>query len=154
MTGIAKEVKKNDQLSVAKVVSDRENSKVRAYAPENFFEDEKDMTKRATRVLLLVPVLLVLSFCASRADLIGNWKEVGKGATIEFSKDGVFKAVDNQGMAVSGKYTLLKDGHLRCEIHQEGRTAEVVNVTISIKGDELTLTSPDHRGVERYRRER
>ena len=69
--------------------------------------------KGAVHVLSLVIVLFFLSFCASRPDLIGKWREVGKTATVEFSKDGTFKAVDNQGMAVSGRYSLLKDGHRR-----------------------------------------
>ena len=110
--------------------------------------------KGSVRVLLVVPVLFFLLFCASKPDLIGKWREVKKVATIEFSKDGTFKAVDNQGMAVSGKYTLFKDGHLRCEIQQKGGAGEVVNLTISIKGDELTLTPSDSREVEIYRRER
>lgn len=110
--------------------------------------------KKASHVLLLVIVLFFLSFCASAPDLVGKWKEVGKTATIEFSKDGNFKAVDNQGMAVSGKYSLSKDGHLRCEIQEKGGGREVVNLTVSIKGDELTLTSPGDRNVEIYRRER
>ncbi len=110
--------------------------------------------KGAVHVLLLVAVLFFLSFCASKPDLIGKWREVGKTATVEFSKDGTFKAVDNQGMAVSGRYTLLKDGDLRCEIQQKGGVGEVVNLTISIKGDELTLTSSKDKEVEIYRRER
>jgi hypothetical protein len=110
--------------------------------------------KKAARVLWLVPMLFLLPFCASKSDLAGNWKEAGKAATIEFSEDGTFKAVDNQGMAVSGKYTPFKDGLLRCEIQREGETVEVVNLKISIRGDELTLTSPDDTEVERYIRER
>ena len=110
--------------------------------------------KRAIYALLLVVMLFFLSFCASKPDLIGKWREVGKTATIEFSKDGTFRAVDNQGMAVSGRYTLLKDGHLRCEIQQKEGAGEVVNLTISIKGDELTLTSSSDKEVEIYRRER
>ena len=110
--------------------------------------------KRAAHVLLLVIALFFLSSCASKPDLVGKWKEVGKTATIEFSKDGTFKAVDNQGMAVSGRYTLLKDGHLRCEIQQKEGAGEVVNLIISIKGDELTLTSSRDKDVEIYRRER
>jgi len=122
-------------------------------------KDEKNLMKsgkfkRATRVLLLLPVLFFLLFCAPKPDLIGKWKEVGKVATIEFSKDGTFKAVDNQGMAVFGKYILFKDGHLRCEVQEKGGAGEVVNLTISIKGDELTLASSDSREVEIYRRER
>ncbi len=107
--------------------------------------------KGVAQVLLLVIVLFFLTFCASGPDLIGKWKEIGKTATLEFSEDGTFKAVDNQGMAVSGKYTLLKDGHLKCEIQQTG---EVVSLTISIRGNELTLASPGDREVELYRRER
>ncbi len=110
--------------------------------------------KGAVHVLLLVVVLFFLSFCASKPDLIGKWKEVGKTAMIEFSKDGTFRAVDNQGMAVSGRYTLLKDGHLRCEIQQKEGAGEVLNLTISIEGDELTLTSSRGREVEIYKRER
>jgi hypothetical protein len=110
--------------------------------------------KGAVHVLLLVMVLFFLSFCASKPDLIGKWREVGKTATVEFSKDGTFKAVDNQGMAVSGRYTLLKDGHLRCEIQQKEGAGEVVNLIISIKADELTLTSSRDKEVEIYRRER
>ena len=75
-------------------------------------------------------------------------------ATLEFSTDGTFKAVDNQGMAVSGKYTFSKDGRLRCEIRHEGGSEEVVDLMISIKGDELTLTSTGSSGAERYRREK
>src|SRR5512136_2994405 len=104
--------------------------------------------KETARVLLLVMVLFFFSFCASKPDLMGKWKEVGKTATIEFSKDGTFKAVDNQGMAVSGKYALFKDGHLRCEIQQKGGAGEVVNLKISIKEDELTLTSSSDREAE------
>ncbi len=110
--------------------------------------------KGAVHVLLLMVVFFFLSFCASKPELIGKWKEVGKTATIEFSKDGTFKAVDNQGMAVSGRYTLLKDGHLRCEVQEKEGAGEVVDLTISIKGDELTLTLSRDREVEVYRRER
>ncbi len=110
--------------------------------------------KGAVHVLFLGIVLFFLSSCASKPDLVGKWREVGKTATVEFSKDGTFKAIDNQGMAVSGRYTLLKDGHLRCEIQQKEGAGEVVNLTISVKGDELTLTTSKDREVEIYRRER
>jgi len=45
------------------------------------------------RICWLVPVLFFLAFCASTPDITGKWKEVGKVATIEFPKDGTFKAV-------------------------------------------------------------
>jgi hypothetical protein len=110
--------------------------------------------KEFAGVLWLIPVLFFLASCGSKPVLIGKWKEVEKAATLEFSTDGTFKAIDNQGMAVSGKYTLSKDGRLRCEIRHEGGAEEVVDLMISIKGDELTLTSTGSSGAERYRREK
>lgn len=114
---------------------------------------KKHQFKGVANVFLLIIVVFFLSFCASKPDLVGKWKEIGKTATIEFSKDGTFKAVDNQGMAVSGKYALFAD-RLHFEIQQREGALEEVNLTISIKGDELTLTSPGHREVEIYRREK
>ncbi len=110
--------------------------------------------KRPAVVLWLVPMIFLLLSCASKPDIIGRWKEVGKVATLEFFADGTFKAVDNQGMAVSGTYTFFKDGKLKCEIQQKGDSKEVINLTISVKGDELTLTSSDSSEVESYRREK
>ncbi len=110
--------------------------------------------KRFGCILLLVPLLFFLTFCASRSGLVGKWKEVGKSATMEFSKDGTFKAVDNQGMAVSGTYTLSRDGQLRCEIRQKEGAGEIVNLKVSIRGDGLALTSSDSSNAEHYRREK
>ena len=110
--------------------------------------------KRSVSNVLPVFMLLLLVCCAFKPDIIGKWREVGKTATIEFSSDGTFKAVDNQGMAVSGKYTLLTHENLRCEIQSEAGSEEIVNLMISIKGDELTLTPSDDSEVERYRRAR
>jgi hypothetical protein len=102
--------------------------------------------------LLSFSLLLFLASCASKPDIVGKWREVGKTATLEFSADGAFKAVDNQGMAVSGTYSLFKDGTLKCEIKREGASEEIVHVKISIKGDELMLTGSEGREVERYQR--
>jgi hypothetical protein len=109
---------------------------------------------RPANVLMLVPVLFLFASCASNPDIVGEWREVGKTATIVFSADGSFRAIDNQGMAVSGKYTRFNDGRLRCEIRHEGGSIEVVNLTISVQGDGLTLTSSGSSEVESYRRQR
>jgi hypothetical protein len=66
--------------------------------------------KASTSVLWLVPMIFLLLSCASKPDIIGKWREVGKVATLEFSADGTFKVVDNQGMAVSGRYNLFRMG--------------------------------------------
>ena len=105
------------------------------------------------------PVLAALAFflivaCASGPDVVGRWREIGKSATLEFWKDGKFKAVDNQGMAVRGKYTLDEKGNMRVEIMPQGPSPEVVNGRVTVRGDELTLEYSDHNEVERYNRER
>ena len=85
---------------------------------------------------------------------MGKWREVGKTATVEFLKDGTFKAVDNQGMAVSGNYTLSENGNARFEIEREDSSPEIVGGKISVRGEILTLISGDGSEVDRYERER
>jgi len=70
--------------------------------------------KGSLSVLWLTLMSFLLLSWASKPDILGKWREVGKTATLEFSGDGTFKAVDNQGMSVSGQYTLSKDGKLMC----------------------------------------
>ncbi len=87
-------------------------------------------------------------------EVTGKWREIGKTATLEFGKDGTFKAVDNQGMAVSGKYTLHGNGKVTFEILYQGESPETVNGTISVRGDELTITSEDGDEVLKYGKEK
>lgn len=108
--------------------------------------------KRLAVVILLIPVILLLPACASGPDIVGKWREVGKTATLEFSAGGAFKAVDNQGMAVSGRYTFSKDGNLRCEIQQEGGPKEIVDLKVTLKEDVLTLGPLNSEKAEHYRR--
>jgi hypothetical protein len=84
--------------------------------------------------------------------LFGKWKEIGKTATLEFWKDGTFKAVDNQGMAVNGKYTLIEPSNVRFEIFRQDSPSEIVNGTVFLQGDVLTFTSSDGKEIERYKR--
>ena len=72
----------------------------------------------------------------------GNWKDV------------TFKAVDNQGMAVKGKYTLIEPGNIKLEIFRQDSPPEIVNGTYSLQGDVLTVTSADGKEVEKYKREK
>jgi hypothetical protein len=96
---------------------------------------------------------LIIS-CTNTPDVVGKWREVGKTATLEFWKDGTFKAVDNQGMSVSGKYTLYENGNVRFEIYRKGSYPDIVNGKISLQGEELILTSADDNEVDRYKREK
>ena len=84
--------------------------------------------------------------------VFGKWKEIGKTATLEFWKDGTFKAVDNQKMAVKGKYTLIEPSNVRFEIFRQGSPSEIVIGKYSMQGDILTFTSADGKEIERYKR--
>jgi hypothetical protein len=101
--------------------------------------------------------ILAFSFivaCTNTPNLVGKWNEIGKTATIELRKDGTFKAVDNQKMAVSGKYTLSEQGNVRFEIFRQGSPSEIVNGKYSVQGDILTFSSADGKEIERYKREK
>ena len=101
--------------------------------------------------------ILAFSFiiaCANTPHLVGKWKEIGKTATLELSKDGTFKAVDNQKMAVSGKYSLSEHGNISFEIYRQGSPSEIVNGKYSVQGDILTFTSADGKEIQRYRRQK
>ena len=107
--------------------------------------------------LYSVFAILAFSFItayANKSNIVGKWKEIGKAATIEFWKDGTFKAVDNQKMAVNGKYTLSEHRNVRFEIFRQGSFSEIVNRKNSVQGDILTFTSADGKEIERYKREK
>jgi len=106
--------------------------------------------------LYSVFAILVFSFviaCSNTPNLVGKWKEIGKAATLELREDGTFKAVDNQKMAVSGKYTLSEPGNVRFEIFRQGSPPEIVIGKYSMQGDILTFTSADGEEIEKYKRE-
>jgi len=104
--------------------------------------------------LVIIALFFVLTCAANTPHIVGKWKEIGKTATLEFWKDGTFKAVDNQKMAVKGKYTLIKPGNVRFEIFRLGSPSEIVKGTVSLQGDVLTFTSADGKEIERYKREK
>lgn len=97
-------------------------------------------------------VSVLLTGCANAPNLIGMWREVGKTATLELMKDGSFSAMDNEGMAVSGKYALLEDGRVKFEILQPDSSVEIVILEVSVRGDELTVVTEDLGEVERYKK--
>ena len=102
--------------------------------------------------LLTIALFIFLICCAHTAGVVGRWQEIGKTATLEFSKDGSFKAVDNQGMAVSGKFTLLENGNVRFEIVHKGSPSEIVIGKVFVREDELTISFEQGHEVDRYRR--
>jgi len=108
---------------------------------------------KLSSVFIIIALFFILA-CANTPYIVGKWKEIGKTATLEFWKDGTFKAVDNQGMAVKGKYTLIEPGKVRFEIFRQDSPSEIVNGTVSLQRDVMTFTSADGKEVERYKREK
>ena len=92
--------------------------------------------------------------CAITPNLVGKWKEIGKTATLELWNDGTFKAVDNQKMAVKGKYSLTENGNIRFEIFLKDSPFEIVNGKYSVQGDTLTFKSADGKEIQRYKRQK
>ena len=114
---------------------------------------EKNNKFKVCSAFIIIALFFILA-CANTPYIVGKWKEIGKTATLEFWKDGTFKAVDNQKMAVKGKYTLIEPGNVRFEIFRQGSPSEIVNGTFSIQGDVLTFTFGDGKEIERYKREK
>ena len=74
-------------------------------------------------------------------------------STLEFNKDGTFTAFDNMHMAVSGRYTLHRNGDIRFDVVYSDDDRESINAKITVRGDELTLTPDSDDAVEHYVRE-
>jgi len=104
-------------------------------------------------LLAMVSFFLITS-CASTRDVVGKWREIGKTATLEFWKDGTFKAVDNQGMAVSGTYALHGNEKATFTVVHQDSSPEIIECSVSVRGDEMTIASERGDEAERYRREK
>ena len=109
--------------------------------------------KPALPLLFAFLALSLVASCANRPHVVGRWQEIGKTATLELVKDGTFTAVDNQGMAVSGNYTLYKDGNIKFEVARPGSSPDIVNALVTVQGDELTIVFSHDKEVERYKRQ-
>ncbi|WP_372679010.1 hypothetical protein [Desulfosarcina sp.] len=116
------------------------------------------MCCRRSRLIALIVMVLAAYGCASgptllsRPTLIGDWKAVDGTATVRFSADGVFHAVDNQGMPVSGNYRLVGSDGIQFEIRHGGEETETIDARIIQAGERLTLIFPGENAMETYKR--
>jgi hypothetical protein len=109
--------------------------------------------KQGLPLLCTILAFSLIASCAYRPHVVGKWQQIGKTATIEFFKDGTFTAVDNEGMAVAGNYTLYKDGAVKFEIIRQGASPDMVNALVTVQGDEMAFFFSHSNEVERYKRQ-
>ena len=103
-------------------------------------------------VIFALAAIVFLVSCQQSQNVIGKWQEIGKTATLEFNEDHTFKAVDNMGMSVSGKYYLDDSGKIRFEIKHHEPSPEIIIVKVTVRDDELTVIYGYAGEVENYRR--
>lgn len=109
-------------------------------------------------LIVLVVIVLAAYGCAagptmlSGPSIIGDWKAVDGPATVRFAADGMFHAVDNQGMPVSGNYRLKGADGIQFEIRHAGEETETIDARVIQTGDRLTLRFPGENAVEIYER--
>ncbi len=105
-------------------------------------------------IVIFVCLFVILSAgsCHRSPNLTGKWQEINKIATFEFADDYTFKAVDNMGMTVAGRYYLSSNGKVRFEIKHSDSAIEIIQADITVANDELTFIYNDTGEVEKYRR--
>lgn len=104
------------------------------------------------RLIALIAIALAAYGCASGPTIVGNWEALEGTATVSFADDGVFHAVDNQGMPVSGIYRLMGADGIQFEIRHGGEETETIDARIIRTGERLTLTFPGENAAETYER--
>ena len=110
------------------------------------------MLCRLKRLIVLIVIALTVHGCASGPTIVGKWKAVEGSASVSFTGDGVFHAVDNQGMPVSGKYRLVGSDGIRFEIRHDGEETETIDARVIQASERLTLTFPGENAIETYER--
>ena len=103
-------------------------------------------------IALIVMALTAYGGCASGPTIVGSWQALEGTAMVRFADDGVFFAVDNQGMPVSGVYRLMGADGIQFEIRHGGEETETIDARIIRAGERLTLTFPGENAVEIYKR--
>jgi len=104
-------------------------------------------------VWLTIPCIMVLS-CANRVDVAGEWQEIGNTGTLTLLKDGSFNAVDNQGMQVSGVFSLISTDSIRFVVEQSSGSREIISAKITLSDNRLTLSfEQDHETIHYGRKQ-
>lgn len=100
--------------------------------------------------IALLAIILAGCGCATGPSVVGKWQAVEGPASVSFGTDGVFRAVDNQGAAVSGNYRLVGADGIQFEVLHGGHESEVIDARVARDGDRLMLTFPGEESAETY----
>ena len=107
----------------------------------------------SSSIITVIIVVAVFFFgCALRPTLTGKWQDVKGPATVRFEADGVFHAVDNEGMAVSGTYRLTGDDGIQFEVTHDEAQPEIIQARMILEEDRMVLILPGDDEVQTYRR--
>ena len=101
--------------------------------------------------IALLTIILAVCGCAAGPSVVGKWQAEEGAASVSFGTDGVFHAVDNEGMAVSGNYRLVGADGVQFEVLHGGHESEVIDARVAREGDRLMLTFPGENAVDTYR---
>ena len=104
-------------------------------------------------VLTVIILVAVFGFgCALRPTVTGKWQVMKGPASVRFEADGVFHAVDNEGMAVSGSYRLTGNDGIQFEVDHGEAQPEIIQARLVLEEERMVLIFPGDDGVQTYRR--
>lgn len=95
---------------------------------------------KLVRLFLIMSVVFIFSSCTFKPmwDLEGKWQQKNGDETIEFMKKGVLEFHDNK-TSLKTQYSFINKGKIKLDLGVMG----TVIMKFSLKGEKLTLTSPE-----------
>jgi hypothetical protein len=115
--------------------------------------------KNLTTIFVLISSLYLISCSTTQSAVIGKWQKIDSTETIEFRKDGTVQMIADKGIqTIDGTYTFVEDNRVHMDFGRiEGRygnsvDATKIDATVSVSGNELTLTYPKNKGILKYQK--
>ncbi|MGB3119631.1 MAG: DUF5640 domain-containing protein [Verrucomicrobiales bacterium] len=101
------------------------------------------MKQIGKKLALAFAAFAMLMSCSEKESLVGKWQQYGaangENATFEFFGDGKLSLTTKE-TTVSGRYSVLEGNSLKWEFEGRGQWIGPVIESISLSGDELSLT--------------
>lgn len=100
--------------------------------------------------IAMFAIIIAVCGCAAGPSVVGKWQAEEGTASVSFGTDGIFHAVDNEGMAVSGNYRLVGADGIQFEVLHGGHESELIDARVAREGDRLMLIFPGENAVDTY----